>query len=76
MGFTNAQAVDKVAKENLNVKVTIVKAVVSLPRVFPLLFHKREGSYPVTSCSRLFKKQIQKGSEGDPFGKTYKITLL
>lgn len=56
IGFAQADAISKVAKENLNLKFAIIDAVVDSPNVQSIIFKEQEGSFLVGMLAALKSK--------------------
>lgn len=64
IGFTQASAVERVAKEFPNVKFTIVDAVVDLPNVQSVVFREQESSFLCGMAAALASKSGKVGFVG------------
>ncbi|MCH8183162.1 MAG: BMP family ABC transporter substrate-binding protein [Proteobacteria bacterium] len=64
MGFAQATAVEKVAKEFPDVKFTIIDAVVDLPNVQSVVFKEHEGSFLVGMAAAMASKTGKVGFVG------------
>ncbi|KPL54077.1 BMP family lipoprotein [Prosthecomicrobium hirschii] len=64
IGFSQAQAVEKVAKEFPDIKFAIVDMVVDLPNVRSILFREQEGSYLVGVLAAMASKSGKIGFVG------------
>jgi basic membrane protein A len=64
IGFTQASAVEKVAKEFPNLKFAIVDMVVDLPNVRSIVFKEQEGSYLVGVLAAMASKTEKLGFVG------------
>jgi basic membrane protein A len=64
MGFAQASAVEKVAKEYPDVKFTLVDAVVDLPNVQSVVFKEHEGSFLVGMAAAMASKTGKVGFVG------------
>jgi basic membrane protein A len=64
IGFSQAQAVEKVAKEFPDIKFAIVDMVVDLPNVRSILFREQEGSYLVGVLAAMASKTGKIGFVG------------
>src|SRR5471032_174319 len=64
VGFAQATALEKVAKEFPNVHFTIIDAVVDLPNVQSVLFKEHEGSFLVGMAAALASKSGKVGFVG------------
>jgi basic membrane protein A and related proteins len=63
-GFSQASAVEKVAKEYPNLKFAIVDMVVDLPNVQSIVFKEQEGSYLVGMMAAMASKSGKVGFVG------------
>ena len=64
IGFNQAAAVEKVAKEFPDLKFTIVDMVVDLPNVNSVVFKEHEGSFLVGALASLASKSAKIGFVG------------
>jgi basic membrane protein A len=64
VGFAQADALEKVAKEFPNIKFSIIDGVVQLPNVQSILFKEHEGSYLVGVLAALASKSGKVGFIG------------
>src|SRR4029453_18965650 len=64
VGFTQANAVEKVAKEFPKVRFTVIDGVVKLPNVQSVLFKEHEGSFLVGVLAALASKSGKVGFVG------------
>ena len=64
IGFTQASAVEKVAKQYPNVKFTVIDAVVDLPNVQSINFREQESSYLCGMAAALASKTGKIGFVG------------
>ncbi|MEJ1156921.1 BMP family lipoprotein [Prosthecomicrobium sp. N25] len=64
IGFSQAQAVEKVAKEFPDIKFAIVDMVVDLPNVRSIVFKEHEGSYLVGVMAAMASKSGKVGFVG------------
>ena len=64
IGFNQAAAVEKVAKEFPDLKFTIVDMVVDLPNVNSVVFKEHEGSFLVGALAALASKSAKVGFVG------------
>jgi basic membrane protein A len=64
IGFTQASAIEKVAKEFPNLKFGIVDMVVDLPNVRSIVFKEQEGSYLVGMLAAMASKSEKIGFVG------------
>ena len=64
MGFAQATAVEKIAKEFPDVKFTIIDAVVDLPNVQSVVFKEHEGSFLVGMAAAMASKTGKVGFVG------------
>jgi basic membrane protein A len=64
LGFGNAAAIEKVAKEFPNLKFAIVDMVVDLPNVRSIVFKEQEGSYLVGMLAGMASKTGKVGFVG------------
>jgi basic membrane protein A and related proteins len=64
IGFNQAAAVEKIAKEFPNLKFTIVDMVVDLPNVNSVVFKEHEGSFLVGALAALASKTAKVGFVG------------
>src|SRR4029453_2900303 len=64
VGFTQANAVEKVAKEFPKIRFTVIDGVVKLPNVQSVLFKEHEGSFLVGVLAALASKSGKVGFVG------------
>ena len=64
VGFTQANAVEKVAKEFPKIRFTVIDGVVKLPNVQSVLFKEHEGSFLVGVAAALASKSGKVGFVG------------
>ena len=64
IGFAQAAAVEKVAKEYPDLKFAIVDTVVDLPNVQSIVFKEHEGSYLVGMAAAMASKSGKVGFVG------------
>ncbi len=64
MGFAQATAVEKIAKEFPDVKFTIIDAVIDLPNVQSVVFKEHEGSFLVGMAAAMASKTGKVGFVG------------
>jgi basic membrane protein A len=64
VGFTQANTVEKVAKEFPNVRFTLIDAVSKLPNVQSVLFREHEGSFLVGALAAMTSKTGKLGFVG------------
>jgi basic membrane protein A len=64
VGFTQASAVEKVAKDFPNVKFTLIDAVVDLPNVQSVVFREQESSFLCGLAAALASKSAKVGFVG------------
>jgi basic membrane protein A len=64
MGFAQASAVEKAAKENPDTKFTIIDAVVDLPNVQSIIFREEQGSFLVGIAAAMASKTGKVGFVG------------
>jgi len=64
VGFAQAPAIDKVAREHPNVRFAIIDAVVDLPNVRSIVFKEHEGSFLVGVLAAMASKSAKVGFVG------------